>query len=652
MSTRRHSRNPQRGDTLYLGSLLVPLSVYGIGLKAAGSADEADGMSAFFSLLRSDLLFYAGYALLWTGIFVLARSGYSRRAAVIGLHAVSLVVVALATFAYQYFESTGTTMDFAVISFYITTLGEIARVVAGSTPWYAWVVLAAAVAYVLAGPAVVLRLARRLSRTEGRAYGDGARERAPVRSVATGLGLMAIGLLSMSFFPGTVDANRSYSLTPVANVLLSSVAAGEQARLSSEAVQSGDLRPLEEASLRRTADTKDRNVVFITLDSTRPNAVTPYEDITPSDEDGEEPEITPFMDQLSERSLMVERAYTTTPHTSMALTSIQCGIYPDPATEVTAAEPGGIPARCLPELLGEQGYNSAWFQSATGEFENRPQLVENFGYDDFYATEDMDKEGFQRANYLGYEDDIMLEPSRRWLRENADDGPFVANYLTITAHDEYLAPDRYGREDLAEDDVMNRYLNSVRYEDFFIENVIQQYKEAGEYEDTIFVIVGDHGEAFGENGVKGHDGVPYEVGLRVPLMILDPQRQDWVNGGERLKGPPSNHLDLAPTVLDLLGYETKNGDYPGSSLLNLPEGRTLFSQCRPEQLCSSSLKGDSRYIYNYGKEPEELYDLSEDPEQRDNIADETDQGVLDERREEVLRWIARSGAAFDEPEDR
>ena len=237
---RRHRHNPtlRRVDAAYLASLLVPLALYGIGLKAAGSAGEAGDLAAFFSLVRSDLLFYAGYALLWVGIFILARSGRPRRAAVIGLHAVSLVVVALATFAYQYFESTGTTMDFAVISFYITTLGEIARVVAGSTPWYAWVVLAAAVAYVLAGPAVVLRLAWRLSRTEGRAYGDGARERVPVRSVATGLGLMAIGLLSMSFFPGTVDANRSYSLTPVANVLMSSVAAGEQARLSSEALQS------------------------------------------------------------------------------------------------------------------------------------------------------------------------------------------------------------------------------------------------------------------------------------------------------------------------------------------------------------------------------------------------------------------------------
>jgi arylsulfatase A-like enzyme len=648
---RRHRQDPilRRADAAYLGSLLVPLSLYGIGVKAAGSASEADGLAAFFSLLRSDLLFYAGYALLWTGLFVLARSGYPRRAAVVGLHAVSLVVVALATFAYQYFESTGTTMDFAVISFYLTTLGEVVQIMMSEAPWYAWVGLAGAVGYVLAGPALVVRLARRLSR------GDGT-QRSPEGNtnlgVAASLCMIAVGLISFSLFPGTAGADRSYSLTPVANVLVSGLAAQEQASISSEVLQAGDLRPLQDAALEETARTQKRNVVFVVLESTRARSVTPYEDITPSDEDGEGPQITPFMDDLADESLLAERAYTTTPHTSMATTSMQCGIYPDPATEVTAAEPGGIPARCLPELLGEQGYSSAWFQSATEEFENRPQLVENFGYEDFYGLEDMDTEGFERASYLGYEDDIMLEPSRKWLEENADDGPFVANYLTITPHHEYLAPERYGREDLAEDDIENRYLNGVRYTDFFLRNLFEQYKEAGEYEDTIFVIVGDHGEAFGEHGVKGHDGVPYEEGLRVPLMIHDPQRQDWVNGGERIDGPPSNHTDLAPTVLDMLGYRTERGEYPGSSLLDLPEGRTLFSQCRPDRLCSTSLRGDSRYIYNYGKEPEELYDLSEDPNQRDNAAPETDPAELDERREEVLRWHARSGAAFDEPEDR
>jgi len=55
-------------------------------------------------------------------------------------------------------------------------------------------------------------------------------------------------------------------------------------------------------------------------------------------------------------------------------------------------------------------------------FERRPEVVENMGYKEFYPVETMDKEGFQKANYFGYEDDIMLEPSRKWLEEKGKNG--------------------------------------------------------------------------------------------------------------------------------------------------------------------------------------------------------------------------------------
>lgn len=56
-------------------------------------------------------------------------------------------------------------------------------------------------------------------------------------------------------------------------------------------------------------------------------------------------------------------------------------------------------------------------------------------------------------------------------------------------------------------------------------------------------------------------------------MIHDPQR--W-QGGERIGADaPVNHTDIPPTILDLLGYEVTNGEYPGVSALKSPEDRTL-----------------------------------------------------------------------------
>ena len=90
------------------------------------------------------------------------------------------------------------------------------------------------------------------------------------------------------------------------------------------------------------------------------------------------------------------------------------------------------------------------------DWEGRPQLVENFGHDELISLEDMNTEGFQMANYFGYEDDIMLEPSRQWLQQHGEN-PFFATYKTLTPHHPYKTPTRYGIKELyAEDEHIKR----------------------------------------------------------------------------------------------------------------------------------------------------------------------------------------------------
>jgi lipoteichoic acid synthase len=452
-----------------------------------------------------------------------------------------------------------------------------------------------------------------------------------------GLGLISVGLVSLSLVPGTADANQSFSLSPFVNVLVTGIGGPKAEELEVEEVSSRAASSLREVRLEKTPQTDRQNVVLIHLESMRERSTTPY---------NENMDTTPFLNELAKKSLLVERAYTTIPHTSKAITSLNCGIYPHPATEIFEAEPGAIPVRCLPKLLEEQGYRSVFFQSATETFEDRPQLVENFGYDEFYGLEDMDKRGFERAGYLGYEDDIMLDPSREWLEKKGDDGPFLASYVTVTAHHEWLAPERYGLRDYGVEDRFNRYLNTVRYTDFFVKNLFEQYKELGLYEDTIFILYGDHGEGFAEHGVRGHDNVIYEEGVRVPLIIHDPRR--WQEGGRIEDNFPVNHMDIPPTVLDLLGYELVAGQYPGASILGPPRPRTLYFSCRPDPLCMASIEGYDKYIYHFGKQPEELYDLEEDPLEKNNLVDQVPPRELKMRREELLEWRYKAAAAFHE----
>jgi phosphoglycerol transferase MdoB-like AlkP superfamily enzyme len=390
--------------------------------------------------------------------------------------------------------------------------------------------------------------------------------------------------------------------------------------------------------LAETPQTEKRNVVLIHLESTRAGATTPYNN---------DLETTPFLNELAKSSLVAKRNYTTVPHTSKASVSVNCGIEPHLVQPTTEANPGSIPAPCLADLLKEQGYKTAFFQSSTQDFEDFRGLVNSFGYEDYYPLESMDTAGFQKTNYFGYEDDIMLKPSEQWLKKHEDE-PFMAEYLLGTGHHDYQCLSTgYGQKDYSEDDLVNRYLNCIRLQDIFLQNLFDQYKKLGLYRNTIFVIYGDHGEGFGEHGRYQHDDTIYQEGLKVPLIIHAP---GLLQGGERVEGL-SNHTDILPTVLEMLGYEVKNGQYPGYSLLHsLPEDRTLMFSCFHEEQCLASLKGSEKYIYHYGNQPDEFFDLSNDPLEKSNLASERNQQEIDKRQEELLEWRSRVNATYSPTE--
>jgi arylsulfatase A-like enzyme len=615
-----------REEWVYVLSLLAPLVVYNVVLKVVRVATQfqVPGPLGFLDQVRSDLLFNLGYAALWIGLFSVVRSGVPRRVLLGLLHLSAIVVVALTTSVHVFFEKTGSMLGFSFVLHSLSSLGDIWKVITSETTLMHWIVIPVALVYGTVGPAVITRLVTHGWHLPTRSVG-----RAGTSPLVAGLA--ALSLLSLSLLPSATGAGNAFSRDALANMVV-----GELATPEIETKLAADALPTD-TEFVRTPETSRHNVVIVILESTRARSTTAYE---------RDLNTTPFLAYLAEESLLFERAYAVVPHTSKALVASLCGVNPPLDTKRTESELGAIPARCLPELLGDYGYRTAFFQSATENFERRPQLVENLGYEDFFSTEDMSKDGFDKANYFGYEDDIMLEPSEGWLEQNGDE-PFLATYLTVTAHHDYVVPDTYGERKFAEGDELNRYLNTVRYQDFFLRNLLDQYKELGLYEETTFIVFGDHGEGFEEHGLKQHDNTIYEEGLHIPFVIHQPGR--W-KGGATVE-PAVNELDVLPTVADLLGYEIRGGAYPGTSMLSPPEDRTLMASCHHEHTCVASIKDDEKYIYHYGNKTEEYFDLSRDPYEHDNIIEQQSDEEIRGLRDDLLAWEGRVEASYERVSD-
>src|SRR5215216_4916547 len=536
--------------------------------------------------------------------------------------------------AYQYLKETGTTLDYENIAEWILKFDGVAPILFQEIPLSIWLLLVAALLYATLGPLIVTNVVERWREWSRGSSSSEMVEPSLLAPIGLFLWALVFGLLSVvagSSLAGAEDT--SLARDPFINVALT----GFEGPTTEEATSdpsTATKHPPAGASLLQTSQTKKRNVVLIHLESTRARSVTPY---------NEDLKITPFLEELAKSSLLAERAYVVLPRSSKGSVAINCGIEP-PLYPGPEFEPGGIPAPCLAGLLKEQGYRTVFFASTSNTMDNFDAVARGFGYEEIYSSELMDREGFQVTNTFGYEEDIMLGPSKEWLIENGYNEPFLAEYFTGTGHYGYeCVPNRYGYEHFSEDEELDRYHNCLRLQDIFVKNLIDQYKELGLYENTIFVFFGDHGEGFGEHDRYLHGDTIYEEGLRVPLIIHAP---GWFENGERVTGL-SSQIDVLPTVVEMLGYEVKNGEYPGYSLLHpLPEDRTLFFSCISKQTCLASLKGNEKYVYHYGNQPKEVFDLSKDPLEEHNLARERDEDELDKRRQKLLEWRSSVDATY------
>lgn len=633
-------------DAFYLAVLLVPAALFDLTLswlRITSQYAAPTGLAAV-GQLRSDVLAHLGLALVWVVAFGLLRTGWRRILLLVVCQVSVAAYLVFAVVAHSYYTKSGSILDAGGLRMTFMDPEATKNIAASETSsTHVWTMVGV-VAYALLAPALVYLLRYRRRHPRG-PWLPGVAARSPRRAVTTTAlsgsrrrrlsllavttGLVLIVAAAVPTFTGAGAFSRNRALD-IAMELGSGMLESERASAERPALPPSRMVADSTGTQGSTNTKRPKNVVMITMESLRSEATS----LGNPDRD-----TTPFLADLASRSLVAENAYTVVPHTSKALTATNCGYTPPLDTKLTESEPAGLPSTCLPGLLRENGYATAFFQSAVGEFERRPDLIANLGYDSFHPVEEFPTAGFGRANYFGWEDDIMLEPSRDWLRAQGDQ-PFLLSYLTVTGHHDYRLPDTFDLEHPSDEEEFNNYLNGARYVDRFVSKVFAMLAAEGHADDTMVVVLADHGEGFGEHGLRQHDNTIYNEGIKVPYLVYDP-----TNPKGRSVQRPVSTMSAPETVAETLGYRLTGGLVREESLY-AEDDHPVRSSCQSDNRCLAVIDGTTKYVHHFGNRPDEVFDLATDPGESDNLISEVDPTRLKELRSDLLHWRSEVRAEY------
>jgi len=384
---------------------------------------------------------------------------------------------------------------------------------------------------------------------------------------------------------------------------------------------------------------KDRNVFIIQVEALQDFVI------------GEEHKgdvITPFMNSLIENdSLYFENYYYQIGggNTSDAEFIVNNSLYPrdDAASYVEYPDNDYYG---LPWLLKDRGYTTAAFHGYEATFWNREAAYVKQGFDDFISIEDFKaREDFKPGEMWsmdggGLSDRGMFNQTVNIVSEYEE--PFYSFIITLSSHSPFSIPLADRRVDAANmsPNLYTLYLQSISYFDRTLEEFFSALDAKGLYENSIFVIYGDHfamsnTDADIKAAVEETIGRPYDMFDRygVPLIIHIPglgkaETFDTVGG----------HVDVLPTLLCLLGIENDKSVIFGHNLLE--KGYEGIAYQLTHLQTGSFFTKDAMYMYTTGGINSAVYN-------RDGTLGDTQNAEYLQIVEKAKKTISDSRAILD-----
>jgi arylsulfatase A-like enzyme/Tfp pilus assembly protein PilF len=348
----------------------------------------------------------------------------------------------------------------------------------------------------------------------------------------------------------------------------------------------------------------DQNVLIVTIDTLRADALRSYGGIAD----------TANLDRLASEGVRFTFAHAHAVVTLPSHSSILTGRYPfEHGVRDNAGFRLSDSAVTLAETLRDRGW-------ATGAFVGAFPVDRQFGLaQGFDVYDDLGGRQVAQAEFAFAERkaEVVVAAARAWIEQQQK--PWFAWVHVFDPHAPYAPPAPFDSRYPGEP-----YAGEVAYVDQALGPLLELAR--GGSRPTTIIVTADHGEGLGDHGEPTHGVFAYESTLKVPLILAQVTSGTRPLSRPAVSDVPVRHVDIVPTIADLLGIDAA-ANLPGRSLLAAIDSKgeappSYFEAMTPMLKRGwAPLKGVLEGRNKYIELPlDEVYDLAADPREEKNIA--------------------------------